>query len=347
MTTKSAVYLYASLSDFPVVKLPSLLFAALVSATALFAAEPAARPNILMIAVDDLRPQLGCYGVSHVKSPHIDRLAAGGVRFERAYCMVPTCGASRASLMTSIRPAANRFVTHLTYAEKDAPGITTLNTHLKQNGYTTLSNGKVFHHPSDSAGGWSEPAWRPGGGPAATGAAGKAKKAAGKNKTGKADQSGNERGAPYQISPLTDEELPDGQIAEKTIEDLRRLKAAGKPFFVAAGFMKPHLPFVAPRKYWDLYPPGTVALPATYNRPKDAPDDAIHNFGELRAYAGVPKTGPVSEEMALNLNSAVGIAPQRHGERGENPFRKMRSRSKTRFSSVCLRVSVVQLRFLG
>jgi arylsulfatase A-like enzyme len=97
-----------------------------------------------MIAVDDLRPQLKCYGVEHVVSPNIDRLAAQGLQFNRAYCMVPTCGASRASLMTSIRPAPKRFVTHLAHAGKEAPGIITLNTQLRQNGYFTthLLNGK-------------------------------------------------------------------------------------------------------------------------------------------------------------------------------------------------------------
>ena len=83
------------------------------------------------IAVDDLRPELACYGQQHIHSPNIDRLAKSGVLFERAYCMVPTCGASRASLMTGIRPTRNRFVNYLTWAEKDAPGITTLNTHFR------------------------------------------------------------------------------------------------------------------------------------------------------------------------------------------------------------------------
>ncbi len=119
------------------------------------------RPNVLFIAVDDLRPELACYGKQHIHSPNIDRLAASGVLFERAYCMVPTCGASRASLMTGIRPARNRFVSYQTWAEKDAPGITTLNTQFHTNGYFTRSLGKVFHHPTDNAKGWSEPAWRP------------------------------------------------------------------------------------------------------------------------------------------------------------------------------------------
>lgn len=274
-----------------------------------------ARPNVLFIAVDDLRPQLGCYGVEKVKSPNIDRLAAQGMRFDRAYCMVPTCGASRASLITSIRPAPSRFVTHLAYAEKDAPGITALHTHFKQHGYYTLSNGKVLHHPSDSAIGWSEHAWRPGAkAPAISDANSTTVREAAirnyqnstaKSQNGKKQKKQAEierpRGAPYEISNSNDADTADGQIAQKAIEDLKRLKAKGEPFFLATGFLKPHLPFIAPKKYWDLYPTGTFDLPANYHRPQDAPDEAIHNSGELRSYAGVPKTGPVSDEMARNL----------------------------------------------
>ncbi len=277
----------------------------LASASALSAAE---KPNILMIAVDDLRPQLHCYGVEHVVSPNIDRLAAGSLLFERAYCMVPTCGASRASLMTSIRPAPKRFVTHLAYAEKEAPGMITLNTHLRQNGYHTISNGKIFHHPEDSAEGWSEPAWRPG--QPAKGAAPAPKQPAAKKKSGgskakdsgkAAAKSGESRGRPYGVSDLSDDELSDGQVALKTIDDLRRMKESGQPFFLAAGFFKPHLPFICPQKYWDLYPEGSLKLPANYHAPEDAPAISIHNSGELRSYSGVPKTGRLPEAMALDM----------------------------------------------
>jgi arylsulfatase A-like enzyme len=282
----------------------ALWLAWLSAAVSTFAAD---KPNILMIAVDDLRPQLKCYGVEHVHSPNLDRLASQGLMFNRAYCMVPTCGASRASLMTSIRPAPGRFVTHLAYAEKDAPGITTLNTHLKQNGYYTISNGKVLHHPTDSAIGWSEPAWRPGqpapGAPAAAPKAGG--KGKGKGKTSEAAAAkkagGESRGRPYGVSDLTDDEHSDGQVALKTIADLRRMKEQGKPFFIAAGFFKPHLPFIAPEKYWDLYPEGSLKLPANYHPPKDAPAESIHNSGELRAYSGIPKTGKLPDEMAMEM----------------------------------------------
>ena len=136
-----------SLNLCHIMKKPLIALSAIVVLFCVHSAWAADPPNVLFIAVDDLRPQLGCYGLSHVKSPNLDRLAAEGVLFNRAYCMVPTCGASRASLMTSIRPAPKRFVTHLAWADKEAPGLITLNTHFKQHGYFTLSNGKVFHHP--------------------------------------------------------------------------------------------------------------------------------------------------------------------------------------------------------
>ena len=111
-------------------------------------------PNILFIAVDDLRPELGCYGVDRIHSPNIDRLAAGGTMFERAYCNIPVCGASRASLMTGLRPARNRFLYYYTRADEDAPGITTLPQHFRENGYYTVSNSKVFHHADDAMQSW-------------------------------------------------------------------------------------------------------------------------------------------------------------------------------------------------
>ena len=114
------------------------------------------KPNVLFVAVDDLRPQIFSFGRQNMVTPNLDRLASRGVLFERAYCMVPTCGASRASLMTGLRPARNRFVTYMTYAERDAAGVTTLNTHFKNHGYHTVSLGKVFHHPEDNQQGWSE-----------------------------------------------------------------------------------------------------------------------------------------------------------------------------------------------
>ncbi len=117
-------------------------------------------PNVLFIAVDDLRPELGCYGKTLIQSPNIDRLAAQGTRFDRSYCNIPVCGASRASLMTGLRPARNRFLTYLARADEEAPGIVTLSGHFHDHGYHTISNGKIFHHDNDDSTAWNE-IWHP------------------------------------------------------------------------------------------------------------------------------------------------------------------------------------------
>ena len=255
----------------------------------------AERPNVLLIAVDDLRPELGCYGQQQFHSPHIDRLAESGVLFERAYCMVPTCGASRASMMTGVRPARHRFVSYLAWAEKDAPGITTLNTQFKQNGYYTVSLGKVFHHPEDNQQGWSEPAWRPKGVPWYRLPENQALHEQ------RQKQGSRKRGPAWESADVADNAYADGLLAERAITDLNRLARKDEPFFLAVGFMKPHLPFIAPRRYWDLHDHEQVHLPENYHVPKDAPSESIHSSGELRAYAGIPAKGPVSDETARNL----------------------------------------------
>lgn len=253
------------------------------------------RPNVLFIAVDDLRPELACYGKQHIHSPHINRLAKSGVLFERAYCMVPTCGASRASLMTGIRPTRNRFVNYLTWAEKDTPGITTLNTQFRKNGYYTVSLGKVFHHPEDNSAGWSEPAWRPKGIPWYR----RPENHLLHEKRLK--QGKRRRGPAWESADVPDDAYADGVLAERAIAGLQRLKSKDQPFFLAVGFFKPHLPFIAPKKYWDLYDRENIQLPDNYHVPKDAPKESIHDSGELRAYAGIPAKGLVSDETARNL----------------------------------------------
>ena len=254
------------------------------------------RPNVLFIAVDDLRPELRCYGAAHIHSPNIDRLAKRSTLFERAYCMVPTCGASRSSLMTSLRPAHNRFINFLTRADEDAPQVDGLHTHLKKNGYHTVSLGKVFHHRSDSAHGWSEEPWRVGGVAYHL----PENRRIQREKSGSGTKPG--RAAPYENADVPDNAYPDGRLAKHAVVTMGRLAKREQPFFLAVGFFKPHLPFNAPRKYWNLYPEDTIKLPANYRKkPIDAPNGAIHNSGELRAYHGVPRRGPVSDEMARNL----------------------------------------------
>lgn len=235
---------------------------------------PAAeRPNVLFISIDDLRPELGCYGSPQVKSPNIDKLAAQGVTFRRAYCQVPVCGASRASLMTGILPTATRFTSFRSQVDVDAPRATTLPEAFKNAGYTTLSNGKVFHHQEDTQErSWSEPAWRPEIGHMAS-----------HDPETTRRLSRRERGRIYEAPDVPDDAYFDGLVAQKTIEDLRRLKEEGKPFFLVCGFIRPHLPFYAPKKYWDLYERDGIQIADNRHRPKNAPR-ALSGSGEYRSY---------------------------------------------------------------
>ncbi len=247
-------------------------------------------PNVLFIAVDDLRPQLGCYGKSQMKTPHIDRLASTGMLFERAFAMVPTCGASRASLMTGLKPARDRFLSYDTWAERDAPGIPALNDHFKKHGYSTVSLGKVYHHAGDHSEGWDE-IWRPN----------TPRTYVLEKNIRKLSDDDSTHGAPFERAAKPVTAYADGRIASRAIEEMKELSSGNNPWFLAVGFQKPHLPFAAPEKFWQKYDPGEVHLPPNYERPKNVPDAAMHNFGELRSYHGVPDEGPVSDEMARKL----------------------------------------------
>lgn len=259
-------------------KLRTLLTALLLAPLAALAtAQPSekCRPNILFIAVDDLRPELGCYGAKQAKTPHIDKLAAKGMRFDRAYCQVPVCGASRASLMTGLLPTSKRFTDFAAWAEKDALNAATLPQVFKEAGYTTLSNGKVFHHPEDTEKrSWSEPAWWPKDPEAPT---------LGVDPETNQRLSSRKRGRIFESPDVPDEAYPDGKTALKTIADLQRLKKDGKPFFLACGFIKPHLPFYAPKRYWDLYERDKIQIAENRARPADAPA-GLKGSGEFRMY---------------------------------------------------------------
>ncbi len=273
------------------VKAMGLGAAALAMPRSLLAASKK-KPNVLFIAVDDLRPQLGCYGHEQMISPNIDRLASDGVTFMRSYCQVPVCGASRASLLTGTRPTPDRFLGYATWAEKDLPGAFSVGEHFKNNGYHTISNGKIFHHRADCKHSWSEDAWGP--------------KGNWRNYMLEENQKLNRRkekpsGPSYECADVPDDAYFDGKVADKGISDLRRLKDGDKPFFLALGFLKPHLPFNAPKKYWDMYKAQEIDMADNPFRPKGAPDAALHNWGELRNYHGIPPKGPLSEELARKL----------------------------------------------
>ena len=244
-------------------------------------------PNVLMIIVDDLRPQLGCYGHNETRSPRIDQLAADGTLFETAYVQVPVCGASRASMMTGLYPTPERFVTYHSSVDEDAPGIVDIPGHLKSHGYSTVSNGKIYHQKNDCLASWDEisrpPDLRVYLNP-------ENKKVQGKKQPA------------YEIADVDDDAYPSGKMANKIKDDLKAAKKSGKPFFITAGFTKPHLPFNAPKKYWDIYNRDSIALADNPFAPKGAPRQAMHEWNELRnGYGGIPQDGPVSDELAKTL----------------------------------------------
>lgn len=257
-------------------------------------AQPASapqRPNILFIAVDDLRPELGCYGAGHMVTPALDRLAASGTVFERAYCNVAVCGASRASLMSGLRPTAERFVHYTARHDEQAPEVPGLAEHFRENGYHTISNGKVYHYAADTPESWSEPAWHPESGSRHF----KIPQNAAINSSRQA------RGPAYEAAEVPDNAYHDGQLADKAVDDLYRLREMESPFFLAVGFIKPHLPFVAPARYWRLYDRREIDLADNPFFPLNAPEEAFYTWGEMRSYAFIPREGPVSDAMARTL----------------------------------------------
>ena len=265
----------------------------------------AARRNVLFIAVDDLRPQLGCYGFPQVVSPNIDRLAARGTLFERAYCQEAVCSPSRTSLLTGCRPNTTRIHDLKTHFRSTLPNVVTLPQHFKANGYHTLAFGKLFHGQLDDPRSWSEPTWWPNHGSwyrlpenrqlmdrLTTGLRDEDAKMA-------AVRQGSIRGAPVECADVADDAYFDGQMADQAIAALRRLK--GRPFFLATGFLKPHLPFVAPKRYWDLYSREAIQLADNPYPPHDYPSIAGTAWGELRAYHGIPARGPLADNQAREL----------------------------------------------
>jgi iduronate 2-sulfatase len=256
------------------------------------------QPNVLFIAVDDLRPELGCYGQTHIHSPNIDKLAEGGLTFNRAYCNIPVCGASRASLLSGIRPNRTRFVDFACRLDEDVPGAVSLPGHFKNNGYQTISLGKIFHHLDDGKGSWSESPWFPQGDWEGWQAY------VVKESIEKIDHRPDGRGLSgpsFEWPDAPDHVYPDGMIAGEALRKLREFKNSGEPFFLAVGFLKPHLPFNAPKKYWDLYDFTKIQLPDNMEKPEGAPNESMHNFGELRNYTDVPDQGPMEEDFMRRL----------------------------------------------
>ncbi len=256
------------------------------------AAATGPKPNVLFIAVDDLRPELNCYGRDYIKSPNIDRLAKMGMAFDRAYVQQAVCSPSRSSLMTGTRPDSTKvwdLVTHFRVAE---PNIVTIPEHFKKNGYFVQGMGKIFHPGYDDPRSWSVEWQTP-----------KAPTYA-KLKTEDVpdeDAQKSKGGPPFEAGEVADNFYKDGMVAELAVATLKTLAKKPEPFFLAVGFAKPHLPFVSPKKYWDLYDPAKIQLAPNPYHPEDAPDWALTTSGELRNYTGTPAKGPMGDVLARQL----------------------------------------------
>lgn len=237
--------------------------------------------NVLFFFVDDLRPNLGCYGDTSAITPNIDALAKSGVVFTKAYCQQAVCNPSRTSLLTGLRPDEAGVADLETHFRDKVPQVTTLPQLFKNNGYLTLGTGKVYHsipYIIDSPS-WTRPV---------------------------PDYNVYAYALPenlveygrqttYESADVEDTAYPDGISAQNAIRYLEEAKYTKKPFFIAVGFTKPHLPFCAPKKYWDLYKDKKFII-SDRQRPEGSPEVAFHNWQEFRGYNDIPKEGRLSSE---------------------------------------------------
>ncbi len=313
------------------------------------------QPNVLFFVVDDLRPELGCYGKDYIKSPNIDALAKSGMVFDRAYVQQAVCSPSRTAVMTGLRPDTTKVWDLTTSFRIAQPDVVTVGQHFKNNGYFVQGMGKVYHGRLNDEATWSVPWQVPKSqvyaleesialmnkanvqGEPDAGKVGKAgdavdayavpdgekptdaapaadeggkKKKDKKNKKGKDDGGSeggkvNSRGPIYESADVPDNTFQDGKVADLAVQTLGELSKKNQPFFLAVGFIKPHLPWVSPKKYWDMYDPAQIEIAPNPFLPKDAPEYAINpNDGEFRAYKGVPGEGDVPPALQHKLKQA-------------------------------------------
>ncbi|WP_335964836.1 sulfatase [Galbibacter sp. PAP.153] len=281
-------------------------------------------PNVLFIFVDDLRPELGCYGTKIIKTPNIDRLASHGSVFNKHYVQVPTCGASRYALLTGLLPKAKNQLSNeaiRTYIsgqpEKDTPE--TFIHQLRRNGYFTVGIGKISHY-IDGLYGYAESS--KGAKPELPYSWDKNLFDSGKWKDGwdaffaYADGSSRitkkRQVKPYENGNVGDEGYPDGLSAKLALHQLDSLSNSKRPFFLAVGFFKPHLPFNAPKKYWNMYPENSIPLTPSPEIPEYINLASLHNSPEFNRYAlGEEKPDlntPASKAYAQKIRHAYYAA---------------------------------------
>ena len=267
----------------------------LVAAAAnLAASEP--RRNVLFIASDDMRPQLGCYGDTTVKSPNIDALAKRGMVFRRSFVQQALCSPSRISMLSGRYPATTRIFEIGRTLRTTMPDIVTMPQHFKNNGYHTRSLGKIYHVGIDDDASWTVPAWhsRKPRTSAVTqeGVRRFVEDAKAKGVTLPQKGKGSRMSAvpAFEAVDCGDDDLLDGDTATNAVAQLREhAKNPAQPFFLAVGFANPHVPWISPKKYWDLYDPASFTLAGNEFLPKDAPAFAATSGADFFWYRDVPQ----------------------------------------------------------
>lgn len=248
------------------------------------------KPNVLFIVVDDLRPQLGCYGDAHAITPGIDQLASEGTLFRRAYCQQAVCSPSRSSVLTGRRPNTTKVWDLKTHFREALPDVVTLPQYFRQHGYLTRAIGKIYHDSKDL---FDPPSWSV---PEVYG---------GRNAPGRyaleeniLNRTGFYKARATERADVPDTAYIDGKVAVKALQALKELKDS--TFFLAVGFWKPHLPFVAPEKYWALYDGEKLPVPDS-GVGQSIPAIALHDWPELRGYTDIPDSGPMTEQQIRRL----------------------------------------------
>lgn len=259
---------------------------------------PGDRPNVLFVAIDDLRPEIGCYGNDEIKTPHFDAFAKTGTTFLRAYCQAAVCAPSRASVMTGLRPDSTRVWDLRGKFRENLPDVVTIPQHFHKHGYYTVSMGKIFHNHMPDRVSFDEPDLRPQKymtpelihrEPESFYHAEELNRELAEVRKRRLAERPNRYADGWAYGVATesfdgpDHEFYDGAQTELAIETMKRLKQKDQPFFLAVGFYRPHLPFVAPKKYWDLYDRDTISLADNPFLPRDSPVMAMNSMYELRA----------------------------------------------------------------
>ena len=289
-----------------------ILILELVTALGFAAVQAAQKPNVLLILVDDLKPAMGCYGDNAAITPNMDALARRGMRFDMAYCNQAVCAPSRFTLMLGAHSTSTGLYGLGSHLRKAWPGAVTMPQHFAKHGYRTESLGKVFHighgnqgdpesfsvpHFHDKVIEYLDPESTDGG---------KLTREEALFTNQKLGQIRSlPRGAAYESPMANDTDYADGRVADETVKRLKaakqRLAKDDTPFFITAGFVRPHLPFSAPKKYWDMHDPAKLPMPVNKAFPKDAPKVALKHGGEIAAFKPIPSNGEIDEELTRKL----------------------------------------------